>query len=288
MKQPNASETLQTSPLEKSGLKAVVDTTGEKTESVEHRLIKNEGEGTEIKKEIDSKFLNIMKTKQANKCECEECVGKRIEKNFLKRVTQNVKITFKSNYTPKYHWKIGGIPVKNLATNALAANISSLVSEIKQVKQNVKTPVIRNTESTTDDRSYSTSDDVPRASQSELPSSFAPTQESIGEVSPSVTGSTSETQIDKSIENMLGCISTINNVVDRVSSEVNSDDNKMKIQSKLIRKKSSHIPVQIPSPRKKYPLIKAHDNDSDSPIKNNTRLGTLTKGWLQQHPPYVT
>lgn len=62
----------------------------------------------------------------------------------------------------------------------------------------------------------------------------------------------------------------------------------MKIQSKLIRKKSSHIPVQIPSPRKKYPLIKAHDNDSDSPIKNNTRLGTLTKGWLQQHPPYVT
>lgn len=91
LKQPNASETLQTSPLEKSGLKAVVDTTGEKTESVEYRLIKNEGEGTEIKKEIDSKFLNIMKTKQANKCECEECVGKRIEKKSLKRVTQKVR-----------------------------------------------------------------------------------------------------------------------------------------------------------------------------------------------------
>lgn len=64
-----------------------------------------------------------MKTKQANKCDYEECVGKRMEKFSPKPVTQKENITFKSNYTFKYNWKIGCIPVKNLETNALAANI---------------------------------------------------------------------------------------------------------------------------------------------------------------------
>lgn len=76
----------------------------------------------EIQKEIDHKILNIMKPKKAERCECEECEIMRKEKSIIQEKKE--KIHFKSIYTPKFDWKIGGIPLKNLTTSALATNIS--------------------------------------------------------------------------------------------------------------------------------------------------------------------
>lgn len=112
--------------------------------------------------------MNIMKYKQANKCECEECVSKRSERIFPRPVIQKEKITFKSHFTSKFEWKIGSVPIKNLTTNALAANISTLVKEIKQVQQNTNAISSKLAGSTADDISYSPSDTMQQISQSDF------------------------------------------------------------------------------------------------------------------------